>query len=57
MGIVSGMKRGNSAAPTDSHFDFSVSLHWSSISSICRFDGALSTSAAVQTCFLGLQNW
>ena len=32
-GIVSGMKRGNSAAPTDSHFDFIVSLHWSSISS------------------------
>ena len=45
-GIVSGMKRGNSAAPTDSYFAFSVSLHWSSISSICRFDGALSTSAA-----------
>ena len=40
------MKRGNSAAPTDSYFAFSVSVHWSSISSICRFDGALSTSAA-----------
>ena len=44
--IVSGMKHGNSAAPTDSYFAFSVSLYWSSISSICRFDGALSTSAA-----------
>lgn len=41
-GIVSGRKRGNSAAPTDSYFAFSVSLHWSSISSIWRFDGHVS---------------
>jgi len=46
LGHCVGDKRGNSAAPTDSYFAFSVSLHWSSISSIWRFDGAFSTSAA-----------
>ena len=45
-GIVSGMKRGNCAAPTESYFDLCVSLHWSSISSIWRLVGALSTSTA-----------
>ena len=46
MGHCVGNETWKSAAPTDSYFAFSVSLHWSSISSICRFDGALSTSAA-----------
>ena len=43
---MSGMKCGNCAAPTASYFDFSVSLHWSSISSIWRLVGAFSTSTA-----------
>lgn len=44
--IVSGMNCGNLAAPTASYFDFSVSLHWSSISSIWRLVGAFSTLTA-----------
>ena len=55
-GIVSGMKRGNCAALTASYFDLSVSLHWSSISSIWRLVGALSISAHAEnmrTCIVG----
>lgn len=40
-GIVLGRKRANSA-----YFAFSASLHWSSINSIWRFGGELSTSTA-----------
>ena len=43
---MSGMKRGNCAALTESYFDLSVSRYWSSISSIWRLVGALSTSTA-----------
>ena len=43
---MSGMKCRNCAAPTASYFDFSVSLFWSSISSIWRLVGAFSTSTA-----------
>ena len=43
---MSGMNRGNCAAPTESWFDLSVSQHWSSFSSIWRLVGALSTSTA-----------
>ena len=45
-GIVSGMNRGNCAAPTESWFDLSVSQHWISFSSIWRLVCALSTSTA-----------
>ena len=45
-GIVTGMNRGNRAAPTESWFDLGVWQHWSSISSIWRWVGALSTSTA-----------
>lgn len=44
--IVSGMKCVNCAAPTASYFDFNVSLHWSSISSIWRLVGTFSTATA-----------
>ena len=43
---MSGMRRGNCAAPTESYFDLSVSQNWSSVSSIWRLVGALSTSTA-----------
>ena len=45
-GIVSGMKRGNCAVPTETYFALSVSLHWSSISSIWRLGDALASSMA-----------
>jgi len=33
--------------PTESYFAFSMSLHWSSISSICMFEGVLSTTTVI----------
>ena len=45
-GIISGMNRANWAAPTESYFAFGVSLRWSSISSICMCEGALSVTTA-----------
>ena len=43
---MSGMKRGNCAAPTEPYYDLSVSQHWTSISSIWRLVGALSMAIA-----------
>ena len=43
---MSGMNRGNCAAPTESWLDLSVPQYWSSFSSIWRLVGVLSTSTA-----------